>query len=122
MFIPHLALRYAGMLVCALPPVFGQPAAGTLLMGVLGFSVPARVDVPLARNKRRGSCDLRSRGTKVAVMTCVPVTLTFQEEFQAWRIVMLPAWSCESNAAPASEFRIRGGVVGGITRRSYRRC
>ena len=94
MFIPHLLLRYAGMLLCAVSVCFGQPATGTLLIGRSKFSVPVRVDVPLAINKRRGSLDLSRRGTKVAVMIWVPTVLTFHDAFHAWRIVKLPARNC----------------------------
>ena len=78
------------MLLWNVSPVFGQPAAGVLFIGAWTFSVPMRVEVPLAMNMRRGFGDLSSRGMKVAVTTCVPAVLTFQEAFQASRIVMLP--------------------------------
>ena len=68
MFMPHLLLRYAGMLFRCVSVVLGQPAAGTLLMGDARSSVPVRVDVPLVMNRRRGSWDLSRRGAKVAVM------------------------------------------------------
>ena len=97
MFIPHLLLRYAGMLLGPVSAVFGQPAAGILLMGSSKFPVPLRVEVPLVMNKRRGSLDLSRKGTKVAVMIWVPTVLTFQEAFHVWRIVILPARNCGSN-------------------------
>ena len=58
---------------------FGHPAAGTLLSGESRFSVPLRVEVPLVTNKRRASLDLSRRGTKLAVMICVPTVLTFHD-------------------------------------------
>ena len=68
MFMPHLLLRYAGMLFSRVSVVLGQPAAGTLLIGDARFSVPVRVEVPLVMKRRRGSWDLSRRGAKVAVM------------------------------------------------------
>ena len=91
------------MLLCALSVVFGQPAAGVLLIGRLEFSDPWRVEVPLVMNRRRGLLDLSRRGTKVDVMIWVPTVLTFQEAFQAWRIVSFPECSCWSNWAPKLE-------------------
>ena len=90
MFIPHLALRYAGMLLCKLSPVFGQPLAGTLFIGAWIFSVVVREDVPLAMNKSRGFGDFSRSGMKVAVMICVPAVLRFQDAFHASRIVISP--------------------------------
>lgn len=91
MFIPHLLLRYAGMLLFAESVVFGQPAPDTLLTGSSRFSAPLRVEVSLVMNKTRRSLDLSRRSTKAAVMIWVPTVFKFHDAFHVWRIVMLPA-------------------------------
>ena len=114
MFMPHLLLRYAGIVFTAVSPsVFGQPAAGTLFMGSSEFSVLVRVEVPLVMKRRRGLLlDLSKSGTKVDVMIWVPATLTFQEAIHAWRIVRLPDWNRWSNCAPG--LVLEGTFVSGV--------
>ena len=66
-FIPHLLLLYAAILLTPAPPCFGHPASGTLLIGRFRFSVPLSVDVPLVMNNSRGADDLSKSGMKVEV-------------------------------------------------------
>lgn len=73
---------------------FGHPFAGGLFAAMACEEVPARVEVPLVLKRSRGLGDARSSGTKVEVMMCVPVVLTFQEAFQASRVVILPLTMC----------------------------
>lgn len=102
MFMPVLLLRYAAMLYEVPSELdLGQPLGGYLLTARARFSVPARVEVPLVMNRRRGLVEWSNRGVKTDVMTCVPTVLTFQDWFHIWRIVMRPEASCWSSCAPA---------------------
>lgn len=67
-FIPALALLYAGMLATPAPLGLGHPFSGTALIGAFAFSVIVSDEVPLAMKSSRGLLDRNNRGAKVDVM------------------------------------------------------
>lgn len=81
---------------------FGHPFGGDRLIGSAWLSCSAKVEVPLVMKSSRGSDDFRSKGTKVCVLTNVPLTLTSQDLFHICRSVMLLLVNVWSNDAPAS--------------------
>lgn len=99
--MPVLLLRYAAMLYEVPSELdFGHPFGGYLFTARAELSVPARVEVPLVMNKRRGLLERSSRGMKTDVITCVPTVLILQDWLHIWRIVKCPEASCWSSCAP----------------------